>query len=47
MSITASCVLWDELDPHEPIISCTHGHYKCNIGQAHEKQQDDNQLNQF
>jgi retrotransposon gag protein len=38
------CVLWDELDHHEPIISCTCDHCKCNVGQAHEKQRDNDRL---
>ena len=40
-------VLWDELDHHDPIISCTCGHCNCNVGQAYEKGRDNDRLQQF
>lgn len=41
------CVLWDELDHHDPLLSCTCGDCKCNLGKAHEKRCEDDCLLQF
>ncbi|XP_075489647.1 uncharacterized protein LOC142528484 [Primulina tabacum] len=40
-------VLWDELDKHEPLISCKCGKCTCQVGKQHEKRRADDRLHQF
>ncbi|XP_062082944.1 uncharacterized protein LOC133789197 [Humulus lupulus] len=40
-------VLWDELDRHEPLISCKCGKCTCHVGKQHEKRRSDDRLHQF
>ncbi|XP_073290623.1 uncharacterized protein [Primulina huaijiensis] len=40
-------VLWDELDKHEPLISCKCGKCTCEVGKQHEKRLADDRLHQF
>lgn len=40
-------VLWEELDKHEPLISCKCGNCTCHIGKQHEKRRADDRLHQF
>ncbi|XP_074287747.1 uncharacterized protein LOC141612899 [Silene latifolia] len=40
-------MLWDELDKHEPIISCTCGKCECDIGKAYVSRRDTDRLHRF
>lgn len=40
-------VLWDELDKHEPLISCECGKCVCNIGKKHADRREGDRLQQF
>ncbi|KAK9669413.1 hypothetical protein RND81_13G127800 [Saponaria officinalis] len=40
-------VLWDELNNHEPLLSCSCGLCTCDLGQAHEKRRENDRLHQF
>ncbi|KAK9725854.1 hypothetical protein RND81_05G173900 [Saponaria officinalis] len=40
-------VLWDELDKHEPLISCSCGKCTCGIGKQHVERRESDRLHQF
>ncbi|XP_075489666.1 uncharacterized protein LOC142528501 [Primulina tabacum] len=40
-------VLWDELDKHEPLISCKCGNCTCQVGKQHSQRRDDDRLHQY
>ena len=40
-------MLWDELDKHEPLISCKCGNCICEIGKQHAERRDNDRLQQF